>query len=95
MSNCLCFRLVRQPPVGLVVLGHDEQAGRVLVQPVNNPRAQGASDALKVVAQRHERVGEGPVGMAGSGMDREPGRLVDDDDVAVLVDHVQRVGLGL
>ena len=31
-----------------------------------------------------------PVGMAGAGMHHEPGRLVDDDERVVLIDHVER-----
>ena len=37
-----------------------------------------------------ERVDEGAIGIAGRGMDDEPGRLVDDDDVLVLEADVER-----
>jgi hypothetical protein len=37
-----------------------------------------------------ERVDQGAVDIAGAWMHDEAGRLVDDDDGVVLVDHVQR-----
>jgi hypothetical protein len=37
-----------------------------------------------------ERVDERARGMARAGMDDEPGRLVDDDEGVVLVNHLER-----
>lgn len=53
--------------------------------------AQRAADAGETVAAVIQKgVHERPVRMARRGMDDEPARLVDDDDVVVLVDNVQR-----
>ena len=41
-----------------------------------------------------QRVDKRAVGIAGAGMDDEAGRLVDHDDVGVLVQHRQRDSLG-
>ncbi len=42
-----------------------------------------------------QRIDQRPVGMAGGGVDDEPGRLVDDDEMLVLVDDVERDVLAL
>ena len=68
-----------------VVLGGDEAAGRVHVQPVHDARAHHAADAAQapgaVVEQGvDQRAALVPV----PGMSRHVGRLVDDDEVVIL-----------
>jgi hypothetical protein len=79
-------RLVRP-----VVLRHHHQPGGVLVEPVHDARPPDAADAGKACAamgdQRvHQRAGLVPRG----GMHHEASRLVDDDNVVVLVDDIER-----
>ena len=45
-------------------------------------------------AMGDQRVDQRSGRVAGAGMDHEPGRLVDDDERVVLIDHVQGNGLG-
>ena len=63
-----------------------EQARGVAVEPVDDPRPVDLVPARRVVGEQavDERAGR----MAGRRMDHEPGRLVDDEQVLVLVgDH--------
>ena len=46
-----------------------------------------------VAAMREQRVHQRAVGIAGRGMNHEPGRLVDDDDMLVLIDDGEIHGL--
>ena len=73
-----------------VVFRGDEQAGCVLVDAVDDAGPLLTADAgERIAAMMDQRVDERPVRMAGRRMDDESFRLVDDDDVVVLVDHVQ------
>ena len=74
-----------------VVLRDHHQARGVLVEPVHDPRPPDAADAGQAVAAMGEqRVDQRAALVTCRGMDHEPGRLVDDDEVAVLVDDAER-----
>ena len=79
---------------GLLVLGDDEEARGVLVEAVDDPRARRAADAAQVGAVEEKGVDERPRVVAGGRVDDETRRLVDEDDVRVLVDDVERDVLG-
>ena len=66
----------------------DEQPGGVAVEPVDDPGPVGLLAARSLV--RQQAVDEGPGRMARRRMDDEPGRLVDDEQVLVLVGDPQR-----
>ena len=79
-----------------VVLGDDQEPGRVLVEPVHDARPPDAADPGKAfAAMRDQRVDQRAGLVPGAGMHDEPGRLVDDDEVVVLEDDVERDRLGL
>src|SRR5207237_6703558 len=81
---------------GAVVLGGDEQSARILVKAVYDPRPCLAAEACKRgAAMRDQRVDERTVGVARGGMHDEPRRLVDDDEILVLVHDHERNGLWL
>ena len=83
--------LRRQAAMRAVVLGHDQQPARVLVEPVHDARPPHAADAGQAVAAMgDERVDQRAALMPGGRMHDEPGRLVDDDEVVVLVDDRER-----
>ena len=74
-----------------VILGDDENAGRILVEPVDDPRPFDAADAGKTVsAMRDERVDQRPAAVSSARMHHKPGRLVDDDDVCIFVEDFER-----
>ncbi len=79
-----------------VGLGHDHQPGGVLVEPVHDAGPLDAADARqRVAAMGDQRVHQRAGRIAGSGMDHEPARLVDHDDLVVLKHDVERDAFGL
>jgi hypothetical protein len=72
-------------------LRHDQQAGRVLVEPVNDARARNRRELRRVM---EERVLQRSGAVAGAGMHDEPGRLVDHHERGVLVDDRERNRFG-
>ncbi len=88
----------REARVGLVALGRDHDAGGVLVQPVHDARPRHPADARqRSGAMEQQGVDQGAIGNAGAVVHGHAGGLVDDDQVGVLVEDVQRdiLGLGL
>ena len=58
--------------------------------PVHDTRPDCPAYATKVGAERQHGVGKGTRGMSGRRMDRHPRRLVDHQDLRVLVDDAER-----
>ena len=88
----------RQALMGRVGLGDDEQARRILVEPVHDARPTHAADARQgVAAMADQRIDERARLVACGRMHDEAGGLVDDDEVLVLEDDVERniLALGL
>ena len=82
--------------MGAVGLGDDHDAGRVLVEAVDDAGPLDAADARQAVAAMvDQRVDQRAGPVAGARMDDQPGRLVDDDQVVVLVENVERDVLAL
>ena len=81
--------------MGVVVLGDEHHAARVLVEAMDDAGAELAADAAQVVHVKEQRVDERLVGVAGGGMDDQAGGLVDHDDVVVLVEDREREVLRL
>ncbi len=74
-----------------VRLGHHEQARSLFVEAVNNARALDAADTGEAVAAMgDERIDERAAGVAGRGVNDEPCRLVDNDEVSILVSDRER-----
>ncbi len=73
-----------------VRLGDDEEAGGALVETVHDAGPLDAADPGKArAAVGDESVDERAGGVSGGGVHDEMGRLVDDDEVLVLVDDVK------
>ena len=70
-----------------VVAGDDQQARGVAVQAVDDPRPGDAGDAAVVVAAGEQRVDQRAAPVPGRRMHDQPGGLVHDQQVVVLVDH--------
>ncbi len=76
--------------VGALAFCDDHEARSILVEAMDDAGATHAADASKAVAaMRQEGVDKGVLGIAGRGMDDETRRLVDDDEVIVLVADVE------
>jgi hypothetical protein len=83
--------LLGQRFVGLVVLGRHHQPGGILVEPVHDARAPDAADPGKAdAAMGDQRVDQRAGLVAGGRMHDEALGLVDDDDVVILMDNIQR-----
>ena len=79
-------RLVRP-----VVLRRHHQPGGVLVEAMHDARAPDAADPGKAhPAMGDQRVDQGSGLVAGGRMHHQPFGLVDDDDVVVLIDDIER-----
>ena len=84
-------KLLRQSFVGCVRLGDDEEAGRILVDPVNDPGARHAIDAGQLpLTVKQQCVDQRTVPIARRRMDYHPRRLVYDDEVLIFEDDIQR-----
>ena len=81
--------------MGLVVLGHEQQAGRVLVEAVHDARSQDAADAREVAHVVQQRIDQGAGAVAGRGVYDHARGLVDHEQVGVLVHDAEREILGL
>ncbi len=53
-----------------------------------------SADAAEVVAVVEEGIDEGAIGITGGGVDDEAGRFVEDEDVFVLKENIERDVLG-
>ena len=72
-------------------LRDDQEAARVLVEPMHDAGARHARELRRVMQQRVE---QRAVAVAGARMHDEPGRLVDDEERVVLGNDRQRDRLG-
>ena len=88
--------LARQPPRGehllelsvhVIAAGDHEQAGRVAVESVDDPRPRGL---LAPAGRSRQRLGERAGPVPARRVDHDPGRLVDHEQVLVLIGDRER-----
>ena len=85
-ANCLA-----SPSCATSVLATTSKPGRILVDAVDDPRPRDAADARKAATAMVEQgVDQRPVAISGSGVDDQPGGLVDDQQMLVLEHDRQR-----
>ena len=83
--------LPRERAMGPIRLGNDKQPAGILVQPVHDARPLFASDAGEGgAAVRDQRVHQRARAIARGGMDHEPGRLVEDQELGILEHDFER-----
>lgn len=88
-------KLLGQPLMRGISFGHDQQSGRFLVDPVDNSRADHATNPRQLpAAMMQQGIDQRAIKISGSGMDHKPGRLVDYDQVFVFEHDGQRNILG-
>ena len=68
-------------------LRHHHEAGRADVEPVDDPLPLRGTAGRHAVSRRREPSDHRRSAPAGTGVSRDPDRLVDDHDVDVVVDH--------
>ena len=88
-------KLARQLLVRGVVLGDDHQPGGAAVEPVHDAGPLFAADAAQIVDVVEQRVHQRAARVPGGRMHDHARRLVDDDEVVVLVEDRQRQRFGL
>ena len=83
--------LLRQCVVRRIGFRHDHEAGRVLVEAVNNAGSLDPADARQAVAAMgNQRIDQSAACVAGSRMDNQIFRFVDHNDRVVLVNDIER-----
>lgn len=90
------FELPGQSLVRGVIFGHNDQTAGVLVDPVNNPGAHDITNARQGwPAMGDESIDQGAGRIARCGMDHQARRLVDDNEMLILIDDIKRYVFGL
>ncbi len=83
--------LRRQRSMSPVGLGHHQEAGRFLVEPVHDAGPPHPADARQArAAMGDQRIDQRAGLVSGGGMHDQAFGLVDDDDVVILVDDIER-----
>ena len=86
--------LARELGVRRVVLGYHDQSGGTAVEAVHDAGAEFTADAAQVAHMVQKRIDESAVRVAGGRMHDHARRLVDDDEIRVVVDDVEGQRLG-
>ena len=72
------------------MLSHDQQPGGIFIDAVNDARSQDTIDAGQGVCPGvHQPVDQCVILMSGSGVNHQTLRLIDDDDILILIDDFQ------
>jgi len=79
----------RKREVDRVLLGNDHRAGCVLIEPVDDPGTLDAADTGEVLTVVEQCVDQGSGGVSCRGMNDQPGRLVEDEQVGILVEDLK------
>jgi hypothetical protein len=76
-------------------LGDDDEPARILIEAVHDARPPYPADPTKLgSAMRDQRVNKGAVRIPRGRVNNEAGRLVDDDEMCILVTDLERDRLG-
>jgi hypothetical protein len=73
-----------------IVFGDDQESGSPFVDPVDNSRPTGATRAGQLLEPEHQALHERWVRCTCSGMDHQPGRLLNHGKVLVFVNNLER-----
>ena len=79
----------------MIVLGSNDEAGSVLIQPVDDARSPLSADAIQIGAVGQQGIDQRSPGMTQRWVDNHPGWFVHDDEIAILVADIQRYVLCL
>ena len=88
-------KLLGQPAVRKIVLGRQNEPAGIAVKAVHDAGTQGSTGAGQLAEAMQQRVDQcapvaGVIRRARARMNHHAGRLVDDRQIVVLVDHVER-----
>lgn len=89
-ANLATRKLSAQLAVRLVMLRYHKAAACVFVESMHNPRSHLSSDPAQCLTMKQKRIDQRPGLHPGSRMNGESSRLIDDQEVVVLVKHRDR-----
>ena len=89
-----CFQLGHQGMLGDVGPGDHQEPTRVAIQAMDDPRPLLTADAAEIGDVMEKGIHQGSARVARRRMDNHTGRLVDDDEVLVLIENRQRQCFG-
>ena len=90
-TDTVSRKLCRQPEVGFVILRNNQQTACILIDAVNDSRTKDTAHAREAFAAvPQERVDKRSVRVSCGRMNHHANGFVDDDKVAVLVNHIKR-----
>ena len=92
--------LIGQVLVGVFRLGGDHDTGSVAIEAMDDAGTLDAANALqRGTAMEDQRINHRAIGTAGRGMNHHADGLVDDDELIVLIEDIERdilaLGLGV
>ncbi len=93
--NCSILKLKREMLICRRVFGDNHHTGSVLVQSMDDSRPAYPADPLEMRPAVQEGIDQSAAPMPGSGMNRQSRCFIDHDTVCVLMENVQRQGLGM
>ena len=88
-------KLLRQIPMRFVVFGNNKTAARFFVEAVNDSGPFFPTDSGKGRAMAEQCVDQGMLLMTRARMNDEPSRFIDDDEIAIFEENLQRNRLWL
>src|SRR5690606_10170438 len=91
-SDSALLQLSDQIELCLDRFGDDQQAGSVLVQPVNDTGTWHLTELRSMIEQR---IQQGPVPVAVPGMDDQAGRFIDDNQMVIFKQNSEWNGFRL
>jgi hypothetical protein len=80
--------------MGSVVARDQDDAASEAIQPVDDAGAKMAAYGRKLLEAMQHRINEGSGVLTGARMDHHPRRLIDRDDIGVLIQDIERQVLG-
>ena len=84
-------KVAREGVMGGLGLGDDHQPACVLVEAMDNPRSKNPANPKQTrAAMADQGVNECPIGVSRRGVDNQPCRLVDNDQMPILKADIQR-----
>ncbi len=93
LHHLFFYKLIHQKLLGLIVLGHNKQTGRVFIQAVHDAGPQNSADtAQRSFTVMKNRVHQTVVAVrtVSARMDHQPGGFIDDQNIFILINDIQR-----
>ena len=88
-------KLLGEPAMGAIIFCDHHETARIFVEAVNDAWPLYAANSREAAAAvGNEGIDQGAARVSGTGVDDKAGLFVDDDEVSIFIDDIQRDGLG-